>query len=114
MSRSFVRRAEPCAVAAAPPTMMNSTRFPTRAPRSTSKSIIRCAAASATQFLRESLHGHELPESFLDGEPQVLSEERPVDVFLIVFDDRVDSRNFSRGGHGERLRILARGRPALS
>src|ERR1700693_424123 len=108
MPRSLVSRAEPCAVAAAPPTMMKSTRDPTRARRRASKSIIHCAAAGATQFLGESLHCHELPESLLYGELQIFSEQRPVDVLLVLFDDRIDSLRNSRGGHGNRRCMLAR------
>lgn len=56
--------------------------------------------ASALHFLCEALQIHQLAKPFLDGEPQVLSQQRTVNMLLVDLDNRV-------APHGNRMHTRA-------
>jgi hypothetical protein len=75
-----VSRADPCAIAAAPPTRRNATSWRASVESSASKSV----AAGAPQFLGEARQSHGLAEPVLHREFQVLADQIAVDVLLVA------------------------------
>src|SRR5688572_9368785 len=100
MSRSCVSRATPCAVAAAPPTMMNRTRASASARSRARKSITLSGPATrCSELVREALQLHQLKESLLDAELQVLLQQRDVDRSAVRVDRIALGSGPPRGAH---------------
>src|SRR6266498_2975669 len=96
-------------MAAAPPTMMNSTPTWNRTRSSSGKFVVMLLATGFAQFFREFLERHQVVESLLNRQPQVLTKQRPVDVLLVSLNHGIGfDFEFSRC-HG----LSAAWRPAL-
>src|SRR4051812_45205151 len=87
MSRSFVNRADPCVVAANPPTAMYST--PASASNNASYSVTGTYPACPPQLIHEHVHRDQRTYPFLRRTVQFAWIERAVDVLLVGLDDRV-------------------------
>src|SRR5260221_7668908 len=103
MSRSWVRRAEPWMIAATPPTMMSSTPTLLKAGRSCSRSTTEGMPPGSPHLLCKALEPHQIAQSLLVGQLEVLPEKGPVDIFLIGFDDRVGLEEELRFVHDSTL-----------
>src|SRR5438067_9879697 len=88
-------------VAATPPTITNSAPASARAVRSAARSVTPfgpCAqlASGAPCFRREALERHERENPLLGTLPQILPEQRDVDVALVRLDHRVGIERYRR------------------
>src|SRR5436305_3451062 len=89
MLRSWVSRAEPWAMAATPPTTMNSIPARLRAGRSCSKSTMEGLPPGPPHLFGKALEPHQVAQALLDGQLEVLPEEGPVDVLLVGLNDGI-------------------------